>query len=722
MYRKFRIFLLFLAGQAHAEMQPVSSTPQVIVNGARTEVEASRDFVAGKLVIGRQRIQEAGVQSSGEVLAREPTISIGKDGRLGLLGLASYTQVLVDGMPYQGGDPFGIDVMRIDRIEIIKSSTAATGPVGIAGTINIILRKAERKASMKVSGGAASVDGRFAGDVSIASNQAIDDMALRYNWTLSARSTERPNESRYTQSRQVDDVERTPALTGIVAGLATTRIASANGELLWTVNADHKLSVSPEAVHLVVRDIRLEKRRQEDSGARSIGENSDSISNSLFLPVLWQWQIDPESTLALKLIKSVTRTLHDDEGADRTGDVAIQRFHRKHDTSTNSFFNLDYATALDSGHDITAGAKLARNDSAVRYADTVDGRADLSLAVFGNNSMTRQDRWQLFAQDEWRIGKSLALNVGMAFEQRHYDLDEGVFQNRARFNMWSPSLHLSQKINGDSKRVVRVSLARSYSPPFTDQLLLHPTINAFAPCVAGQLCGGNTVDTFDTAGNPGLKPERALGLNVSYDHGFGRSSEVRVEIYQRDIHNKIGYVFDLAAEPWASMPRYVLRPANLGQATVRGIDVEARLAGKDIAAFLVHGELHGSVGLARSTLSDLPGPNNHLAEQLPWRAKLGGSYTLQGWPVKLGFEASFAPSDWVRNNLTERVYQSSKAALGANASWSFSATSRMTANLDNLLNHRTSRIDAWEDGVSYLERVTRRTDHARFALRFETTL
>ena len=156
MRTSFIFLMVFFSTQAQAQSEITPITQKVIVNGSQTDAEESRDFVAGKIIIGKQRIAESGVQNVGEILRREPAISIGRDGRIGLLGLAGYTQVLVDGAPPHGPDVFGIDLVHVERIEIIKSTTAVTGPVGIAGTINIVRRKTERKAFTQLRVGGSS--------------------------------------------------------------------------------------------------------------------------------------------------------------------------------------------------------------------------------------------------------------------------------------------------------------------------------------------------------------------------------------------------------------------------------------------------------------------------------------------------------------------------------------------------------------------------------------
>jgi outer membrane receptor protein involved in Fe transport len=288
--------------------------------------------------------------------------------------------------------------------------------------------------------------------------------------------------------------------------------------------------------------------------------------------------------------------------------------------------------------------------------------------------------------------------------------------------MWSPSVHLSKRIKGDSKRQFRVSLARSFQAPGIDQMLLHPWINPFAPCGSDALCGANDIDDADSAGNPALRPERALGLNASYTHGLGADSELVVEFYSRDIEDKLGRELVLENVAWASAPRYLSRPANLGKATVRGINLEGRWSARTTWKRAPNVQLYGSLGFARSALSDLPGPDNRVAGQTPWRAKLGGTYAMQAAPLKFGFDANLLPADWIRNNERERVYQASKFTLGANANWKVSADARISLNFDNLFPKTNRRIDEYLGSSVLVRRMTDSESYSRFTIRFETKL
>lgn len=720
MHQRFAFLLALYCTCAHAQTGASVPPQQVVISGAQTDIEAGQDFVAGKIIIGQKKIADSGLQNTGELLRREPAISVDKNGRIGLLGLPGYTQVLVDGQ-VPVGDTMNIELVRIERIEIAKTTTAATGPFGIAGTINIVLRTTQRKASSRLQGNVRTEGGKKGVDLTWSTTRVSDDFS--HTFTLSRWRRLSTVNSSYVQTNERPGTGTVREYEGEAHTRNLYESLIASSALAWTLNANHTLTFSPEVARTKSNNDSEEPRRWMFGLSALANQTRKSPANNLYLPLLWNWRIDSDSSLAVKLVANGSRShnrLRRDEVWSPGG--PRQRVNDQNSSTRNYFLDLDYVLETEKGHQITVGAKFARNESDSSYTDLIDGRPDPSLALLGPETASRLNTARLFIQDEWRINRRWAVNLGASGERRRYQLVEGPVSNRPRFNVWSPSAHVSHRVGGNRKRQLRASLARSYRTPFLDELLLRPTINPYASCPVLGLCGANGIDLADSSGNPALRPERALGLNLSYAHGFGRDSEVSLDFYARDISDKNGQEVALVDVPWASAPRYVIRQANLGQARVRGLDVEARLAGKDFSPTLANMELNGSIGLADSTLSDLPGPDNHIAGQSPWRAKLGGSYTLQSLPVKLGFDASYLPEDWVRSNVNHRVYESSRRVLNLNASWNVSKTTVLRLNLDNLLARRTARIDEYLEQDSIVRLSAWNANHARILARFETSL
>lgn len=718
MAKRYLGLLLFAVVQtAFARDTNESGPVKVVVEG-----NAECDFVASKLVIGRKAITESGAQNAGEVLRREPAVTVGKNGQISLIGLPGYTQILVDGQPPTAVDPMQLDALQIERIEIIKSATAETGPFGITGTINIVRRKIERKAMTQLRANGNMADGLGGGGFSLSSNQLPDASPWSYSYNLMG---DRRNTPGLRQYRQEQTIGGQPILLYQGEDSSSSRLDMFTGDFNAEVKLTlaHKLRFSADAGRIVESSGASDQRSWPDARRLAADKRSRTPMTSRSAEVTWNWNIDDESRLELTL-RSVATDLDNEykrieqwtPGQPRTRLDSWQK------DSRNNHFDLKYNTELGDGHEISAGAKFSRNSDDTNYLNLVNGMPDLSFGVLGSKVAGRSTTARLFVQDDWRLDRANALGFGLSTEERELDLREGPYENRSTYRIWSPTLHFAHKIGGDRKRQLRASLARTFQAPGDDKLMQRPYINYLAPCNAAGQCGANTPDTSDSAGNPNLQPERALGLNLRYSHGFGSGSEGVVELYSRRIENKIGTTLALESVAWANVPRYVTRPANLGEADIYGISFEGRTSAKDFWKEAPALDLNGSVGLSRSHLRDLPGPDNRISGQLPWRAKLGMSYSVQGMPLKLNADANWLPSDWTRQNLVERSYLSSRFTLNTSAIWKFNPKTRVVFGIDNLVKRKGRQIDEYSAQGLALTGYSERESNTRVRVSLDTTL
>ncbi len=722
-YVKHFSFLLLVNSLCYAQ-EAQKSPPlvqRVIIDGAQTDLEKNREFIAGKLVIDAKTIAESGLQNVGEILRREPVITIGKDGRIGLMGLPGYTQVLVDGAPPSGNDPFELDLVHVEKIEIIKSATAATGPFGIAGTINIVRRKIASTRYTQLNAGGTDIAGRYGANLSWQNNQPVGETPLSFNLSLSATRSPKPSSDSYQQTQIQAGLPPQSVLQGKRTSEITTDYVIGAGEFAWKLNADQKISFSPELGRVTVSQQGDEQRQWADGRTFTTQENGKDTLSSYALPLQWTWLTENDSRIDLKLKMNHLISSNSSSQLSETGPFIASnlRVHKRQMENNNQFVTLNYKTDLPGGHEFEAGGNFTHHVSDTSYEDFIDGSRDTTLAMLGSLSTVEKKTYRLFMQDDWRLNKSLAFNVGVSAEQQDIQLEEGPARNQANFRMWAPSFHIVKKITGNTKRQFRASLARTFQAPSTSQLVLHPRVNSLAPCDANQLCTANSPDTADSAGNPNLQPERALGLNVSYTHGLSENGELSIEYYRRNIAHKIGSELILEDVAWSSVPRYVLRPANLGEANIQGVDLTVRVAAGDFWKEAPKLGLTGKIGFTHSELTDLPGPDNRLAGQTPWNAKFSLAYTAKEWPLKLNLDANWLPGDWVRNNLTQRTYQSRLFTLNTNASWQIRPHLRLSLNLNNLLPTNRERIDDYVTTGGTLRQVTQGADYRRVGLRLE---
>lgn len=706
--------------------EPVDSGPQkVIVNAAQTDLEASRDFAAGKLIIGRKRIAESGLQNAAELLKREPSVTVGKDGQISLLGLPGYTQILLNGQKPDGRSPLEIDLSDIERIEIMKSSTAQTGPFGIAGTINLITRKLERKRFQQFSAGAQKATGAYGVNAAWSLNEA--SMESPWQWRVSVTADRRHNESpiSFVQNETDSTQKSLVRFRGTGQLIDALEAVSLVSGIIYRINAENTISFDP-AVNYLRSDDQNQAQRQYVNGQRwDITNDSMTELEMTSVPIAWtrqigeggQLKVDAKLSRNKVLVKSSNRNLWS---------PPFQKLNRSlnEDDSRSDIYrlNIQYKQSLDGGHEVMSGLTWTKKEQSSSNHYWFNGQPDLSLAQFGDASYIDNAALRFFIQDEWRVNKTVALNVGLSGEDSVSHIKEGPFVSQPKYRVWSPSLHVSKKLPNDNQRQFRFSIARNFKAPDTNSLMLRPIVNTLAPCSSYLDCPRNSLDTTDSAGNSGLQAERALSLNFSYEHGLSDESQISFEAYTRLIEQKFGREISLEAVAWSNQLRYVNRPVNFGDARIVGASVDWSLALRDMWKVAPKIEIRGSVGRAHSVVSNLPSPYNRLDGQTPWRAKLGMTYDVAGIPLKVNVDANWLPGDWIRNNLVQKTYESRHASYSANVIWTASKTMKWSMSLNNLFAPTRSSIREYQSESDLIQRHTEKSSYTKFSVRLELKL
>ena len=136
---------------AWAQKSPTTDMGQVEITDKRDdEIKDRRESTVSKIVITHEEIERLGDNNIGDVLQRQPGISLGgppgRGSGIRMRGLsAGYTQILMDGQRMPHGFPVeSLTPEMVERIEIYRAPTAETGAQAVAGTINIITRQGKR--------------------------------------------------------------------------------------------------------------------------------------------------------------------------------------------------------------------------------------------------------------------------------------------------------------------------------------------------------------------------------------------------------------------------------------------------------------------------------------------------------------------------------------------------------------------------------------------------
>lgn len=700
-----------------------NATQQVEIVGAISEVDARRDSIAGKIIISRKTIEESGVSSAADLLKRHPAVTISSNGKLGLMGMPGYTQILIDGVPVVGGkDPLEMDVVHIEKIEIVRSSVAEFGPFGSAGTINIISRKINRRTTSNVR--TSILGGQQGAGADMAWSTSMFETGSAFSYAAQA-SLGKTRQRRSERSELTE--QRGENLIALVERNASDRTEDmrkllASSTFAWQLDPENKISLEPSAFVMLNESTTYTRSTWNpvDRGASGSSDTSRSPLRSFSLPLKWEVSLPGRTQLILSY--APTRfSYRKDLARDETFVSLPQRTQQNIQASDRSsdVLRFNFTRRLQQ-HTLKTGITLIRNHEDTDFGNFLNGLPDTSLSIFGRGRTGRDDKLSVFAQDEWRYDKLMSINLGMSTERRKLDMNEGIFNSRIRYTVVSPSANITWRQSDDAKDQVRLGIARTFNSPMNDQLSARPTVNVWAPCLAAGACGVNTPDFADTVGNPSLRPERALGFNLSFEHYIGEDSVITLELFNREFKDAIGKHLELLDVPWANSPRYVIRPENLGTAWSRGIGLEAQINTTEIWKFLPKIDVRGALNFAMSRISLVPGPDNRIAGQSPWSAKLGADYKFKGIPLKIGFDMNLSPAMWTRSSELKSDYKSRRFDLGVDGAWTVDAKTKLRFNIDHLI---SSNLDGSEqllnsDGSSLL-RDTSRTVEPKFGLKLE---
>ena len=715
------LICLALASQA---IPGWSQDAQVLIIGSQTDTEARRDFIAGTIVIGRKRIEDSGTRTVAELLKREPAVTV-REGRISLLNMPGYTQILIDGhAPQSAISPGDLNLIHVEQIEIIKSSSAQFGPFGIAGTINIISRKTARKTTTVMTTGAARGGGQREANLSLSHTQSTTGSPLQYSVRMSADREDSSHDGVATQTLEQHGAGEQVQWLALNSERMLSTSLVVNGNVLLQTTGAGKFSSSPEVVRRGDDNGQTEGREWLNKSTLMLQDRSGSTLKSILLPLTWTFKPTRKSQLEFGATSYHSRFETDQTLTHAvSGEANAVRDVILLSSGKSKNFKLDYKVTISGGHAIKAGASFLRTDSRDTYDERLNGLPDTALNALGRFRRSSSQQRRFYLQDEWRISESIASTLGVSGGQDSVDLKGSDHVVGTRFQVWSPSLHLSKKLGGDDKKQLRLSLARSFKAAAEEDLTRRPEINTMAPCWSARICLANTIDTADTAGNFRLQPERALALNISYEYGMGDDSQLSFEIFKRHISGKQGDQIVLESVTWSDAPRYVSRPTNLGVAHVTGINVGIELALQDAFKGAPSVTVRGNLGLARSRVVDLPGPDNHLKKLTPWTAKIGGTYDLNKLaPIKIDLDANWSPGLWTRTSQSERVFAPRSFEGDFSLIWGINKNSSFVVGLTTKYPRTKQSINEYFAGDQLVRLYTAEKRGARLKLQFETKL
>lgn len=660
----------------------------IVVEGKRlTETEERRYSTAAKQIFGREELDRQGDSSVADVLKRLPGVTVagmpGRGGDIRMRGLGKgYTQILLNGEPLPRG--FSLDTLspdQVERIEITRGPVAEHSAEAIAGTINIVQREDQAKRQNQAQATLGWEGGRFQPGLSL----QRDDKLGAFDYNVSANLTRKdlPGESS-TTTTATDMASGAPTLTQTQrdASHTTTDRLHLSGRFNWRLDAGDSLAIQPF----------LMQSRTHADGTAALDQTLGAMPAPYALA---DWRRHGEGQL-LRAFANLRRRLddgarlevrvtagqwrNDDETSRRQYDALGDLLHTslgdtevRHDfLSTTGKFSRPWRQ----DHKLAAGWELSLGKRREASRTLQDGANP--LAAYGDEFRARITRGALYAQDEWDVSPLWSVYGGVRGETLRTVGDTAASAATNSATVVSPLLHGVWRFSEASKDQVRLGVTRSYrSPPLWDMVAL-PTLAANYPAA-----GANTPTSPDSVGNPNLRPELAWGLDLAYEHYLGAGGLLSASIFRRNIENLMRNVTSLQSVSWSPVPRWVSQPQNLGGATSRGVELEAKFRLDEWHPEAPPVNLRANYSRFWSEVAQVSGPNNRLDQQPTWTANLGVDYRLPGLPLTIGGSLNWTPAFAVRQTDVQRYYQGMKRILDFYALWKISADAQLRLSAAN---------------------------------------
>jgi len=698
---------LLLAAHACALAQ-TDPVPQVVVRASTDDQRVQSTTTA--IIVGRDEILRQGDSSLADVLKRQPGITVdgspGKEAAIRMRGMGSgYVAILLNGLPAPNG--FSLESISpdlVERIDIARVATADTSSQAVAGTINIILRRAGAAAGAPASDiklGSAAVDGNAAPQIVASTSGTLGTLAYTLTGTL---------------KRQQDPIAALTTEAGTMPTLLR-QTASFDHQREDVLELAPRLAWQPGAFDSVTMSGYL-RRRRIDNAKGSVedtvtgdptvyphaAETYRADGSNAYLDAAWTRKFATGARLTAKLSSfSMTRAAaFVYRGMDTQDRLLATHAVASGPTERENTFSGSWRQPLWDDHALAAGWEFGRKQrDEYRRERQTDGAGELLLATDENYRATVA-RSAFFVQDEWDVNAAWSMYAGL----RREDLRTTGAGNAATLvnvaaGAWSPifqALFKPQRAPGDTgpRDQFRLAASRTYKAPGIVQLMPRRyTVD-----------NDNSATNPDQQGNPALRPELATNLDLAWERTYGKAGLVSVSAFTKRIHDVTLTRLYQSAGVW------IATPDNLGGATVRGLEFEGKAT---------RGLLAARVNLARnwSTVDSVPGPDNRIEGQAAWSGNLG----LDATTTHADAGATYTLRGPVVNRASDQLLRDDggKRQLDVYAVWKRDRTARLRLSVANLL-HRDYMEGVVYDGGAVLARTVTYRTHATWRLVWEQAL
>jgi outer membrane receptor protein involved in Fe transport len=699
-------FLLLPGACAHAQSAPPPAIQQVNVSGAGADLRRRSTTTA--IVIGRDELLRQGDASLSDVLRRQPGITVdavpGRQAAIRMRGMGGgYVVILLNGVPAPSGFALeSISPELVERVEIQRAATAETSGQAVAGAINIVLRKAGA-ARDEIKAGSAFVDGHAAPSLIAQHSGQYSGQAGTLAYTLSA--TLKRNQSPVT-ALDIETGTR-PALLRRTAVFdhQLEDLLELAPRLSWKPNPADSVTSQAYVRARHMDNIKTERETTDIGDPTAFPRSSATYRTSplnAYADLAWTRRLDGGGSVNAKLSGTLTRRAADFvyRGMDADGALLETRQVASGPLEREWIFNGSWRRPVGDGHALAVGWEFARKTRSEYRRERQFDPSDVTLLTSSEAYRAAVRRSALFIQDEWDLTPAWSAYLGL----RREDLRTSGAGNAAAAvdvgsSVWSPIAQALVKLQPDAngrRDQWRIAVGRSYKAPNIVQLMPRRyTVD-----------NNNGATNPDQQGNPNLRPELALNVDLAWERYLGKDTMLGVSAFDKHIR-------DITLDRiYQSNGVWIVTPDNAGRARVRGLEFEARTT---------RGALAGRANLARnwSRLEQVPGPDNRIDGQPAWSGNVGLDYTAP--LVDVGGTAGYRGRYASRQSALLASDGGPKRQLELYALWKLSRTARLRMSAADLLHQDLVERKVYT-GDGYLARSTVFRTHATWRVVWEQSL
>ena len=540
---------------AAAPRGPATALEEVIVTG-EPAMRNRTDDVAPTLSYDLEYFQRFEPLTAGDALKRVPSVTflsdvLESDG-VRIRGLDSaYTQILINGERVPGANldrSFFVDRIPaelIERVEVVRSSSARRSGDAVAGAINIVLRDAMALDGGYIRAGALhwkdSEYGAWGGTFGAVWGGQVGPGRLLVGGNIQDRRNPKAKTSwRYDEpGADLNDIE---VQSDVRDGVD------------YSANASYALDVAGGNLELSGVFVRTDRLQDENSIEYDEGDPADvSTINRNPLDILTDnWSVNAryereqfggETTFRLGYAAIHDSQFELEEELD-VGDEVIEGEKTDADIQDGDLMAaIEHKIALTGDAALEFGLQYARKnrdtrvlsaegeiDNQTDFRSLTDDEYDPFEEVVGGVSTIEETRLDPYVMASGETG-ALKWEAGLRYETTDIAITDETVDPADRahsrdYGLLLPSASLRWKLS-DSDRIT-ASVART---------VRRPNFDFISPALLEGEYGDN-----DFLGNPDLSPETAWGADLGFERRLGRRGVFGVNVFYRDITDLIELV------------------------------------------------------------------------------------------------------------------------------------------------------------------------------------